>query len=432
VRLGKQSVESWNWFEFHFDPVFADNKEIIGICLSAVNINAQKQQVTTLAASEARLLAEMQSVLAITRAMVSEINVNSLLEFIMVQAEHLTDSEGAAVLLLSEDNQWLELATPDEVWRQIKSGLRLLAEGSLAELALASQQVQISNEAVADPRAASIRALLRSVQLNSILCAPLTVKEQNMGVLLVWNKRQQIFSDNDSRLMGLFADQAALAWHNARLHAQNRELAIEQERHRRARELHDSVTQSLYSIGIAAQASHRLLEQNKASDAETALQHIQRLAKTALAEMREKLYELRPTALAERGLVEILAEYCQMLSSQHALKINLEVAAEPTLSMYQQESLYYIIREALWNIVKYANTRQVKVVISSEPEYISLIILDEGLGFDVSILNQGETMGLRNMRERVKLLGGTFDIFSEIGQGTQILVKIPTHLPQTD
>src|SRR6185436_13731486 len=105
---------------------------------------ALKESEANLAASEARLLAEMQSVLVITGALVSEINLNNLLEFIIVQAEHLMNADGAAVLLLSDDNQQLEVATPGESWLKMKPGSQLQVKGSLAELALAHQQVQIS------------------------------------------------------------------------------------------------------------------------------------------------------------------------------------------------------------------------------------------------------------------------------------------------
>ncbi|MDX1520188.1 MAG: GAF domain-containing protein, partial [Anaerolineae bacterium] len=295
IQLG----ETDNWLEFHYAPVYDDDSEIVGVCFSTINIDERKKLADTLAESEARLMAEMQSILAITRALVSEININKLLEFIMSQAEHLTNAEGAAVLLLSKDGRWLELATPGEVWSQMKAGLRLLTQGSLAELAIASQRVQVSNRVEDDERAASIQALLESVKLHSLLCAPLIAQGENLGVLLVWNKRKQFFTEHDNRLMGLFADEAALAWHNALLHAKNRQLAIEQERHRLARELHDSVTQSLYSIGLAAQASIRFLEQDGNEDeAKEAIRHVQNLSHIALTEMREQLHNLRPTTLA--------------------------------------------------------------------------------------------------------------------------------------
>ena len=420
-----------NWLEFHYAPVFTEEGQVDGVCFSTVNIDERKKMADALAESEARLLAEMQSVLAITRALVSEINVNNLLEFIMIQAEHLTNAEGAAVLLLSKDGQWLEVATPDEAWSQMKAGLRLLTQGSLAELAIASQRVQVSNRAQDDDRTASIRALLESVRLNSLLCAPLIAQGENFGVLLVWNKRRQYFTDRDNRLMSLFADQAALAWHNAHLHTQNRELAIEQERHRLARELHDSVTQSLYSIGLAAQACQRLLGQNSDHRLSEPMKHIQSLSKTALTEMREQLHNLRPTTLADKGLAEVLRQYCQGLSERHELEIEFVADLERALLMYQQESLYYIAREALWNVVKHSEATHVKITLMEEKDQILLSIMDEGTGFDPLIFEQAETIGLRNMKERARLLGGVLELQPKPGRGTWIVVRVPITLSET-
>ena len=420
INLGQTD----NWFEFYFAPVIAEDGQITGVCFSTVNIDERKKMADALAESEARLLAEMQSVLVIARALVSEIDINKLLEFIMSQAEHLTNAEGAAVLLLSEDGQWLEVATPGEAWAQMKAGLRLLTQGSLAELAIASQRVQVSNQVREDQRVASIQALLESVELHSLLCAPLIAQGENLGVLLVWNKRKQIFTEHDNRIMALFADQAALAWHNARLHTQNRELAIEQERQRLARELHDSVTQSLYSIGLAAQASLRLLGKDS-NGAQEPIIHIQQLSQTALTEMREQLYNLRPTALADKGLIEVLTGYCDRLNEQYGLTVDFAADFKPKLSMYQKESLYYIAREALWNVVKHSESNEVKLSLMREQDEIVLSILDQGAGFDAIALDQAETMGLRNMKERAKLLGGSFELQSRSERGTWIFVRIP-------
>ncbi len=385
---------------------------------------ALKESEANLAASEARLLAEMQSVLVITGALVSEINLNNLLEFIMVQAEHLMNADGAAVLLLSDDNQQLEVATPGESWLRMKPGSQLQVKGSLAELALISQQVQISNCGQDDDLTASIRTLLHTSACPSLLCAPLMVQGKNLGVLLVWSEHERVFTKQDSYLMTLFANQAALALHNAHLHAQNRQLAIEQERHRLARELHDSVTQSLYSMGLAAQAALRLLSQNVDSKVRYPLEHIHTLSQMALTEMREQLYNLHPTVLNE-GLVTALAQHCNMLSRQYPLEIEFKADLDSSLSIYHRDTLYYLAKEALWNIVKHASATHVNIVMTSESDQIVVSIEDDGVGFDPSAFTERETMGLRNMKERTKLLGGTLELQSKPGQGTRLTVQIP-------
>lgn len=385
---------------------------------------ALKKSETGLAASEARLLAEMQSVLIVTHALVSEINLNNLLEFIMVQAEHLMNANGAVVLLLSDDGQQLEVATPGESWLRIKPGSRLQLKGSLAELALASQQVQISNCAPDDDLITSIRLLLPISACHSLLCAPLIIRYKNLGVLLIWSEQERVFTTQDNYLMTLFANQAALALHNAHLHAENRQLTIEQERHRLARELHDSVTQSLYSIGLAAQAALKLLYRNLPSDAQSPLEHIHTLSQIALTEMREQLYNLQPAAL-NKGLVTALAEHCHMLREQYALEIEFKADLDASLSIDYQHTLYYLVKEALWNVVKHARATHVNLIMSSENNQIVLSIADDGIGFEPSAITKSERLGLRNMKERTALLGGTFELQSRPGQGTRLTAQIP-------
>jgi PAS domain S-box-containing protein len=422
IKVGDRT----SWYEVNFNPVFVENSQVIGVCFNTINIDERKKAVEALAASEARLLTEMQSVLVITEALVSEINLNNLLEFIITQAEHLLNANGAAVLFLSEDGQYLEVATPGESWLQIRPGSRLLVDGSLAEQAIITRQTQASNHVLGDSRAASMLALLESAHVSSLLCAPLLVQSRNLGVLLIWSEHEHIFDIQDSRLASLFANQAALALHNAHLHARNRQLAVEEERHRLARELHDSVTQSLYSIGLSARASLRLLAQNDKRRIEEPIKHIHTLSQTALTEMREHLYQLHPTVLNE-DLVEALTQHCNMLSKQYALNVEFKADLETALTLSHRDTLYFIVREALWNTVKHAKATTVNVTLTKDNNEVVVAVEDNGVGFEPSTRGSG-TMGLRIMKERARLLGGVFEVQSVPGQGTHLMVRIPLEI----
>jgi signal transduction histidine kinase len=374
--------------------------------------------------SDPRLLAEIQSVLAITRALVSELDLNNVLEFITAQAQHLMNADGVAVWLLNETDEQLRVLTPVSSRLPIQAGASLPTLNTLAGLALSSQRVQISNEAENDALAASFRNLLPSPGLGSVLFAPLSVKGEDLGVLSIWSQHSHAFTGQDERLMRLFADAAALALHNARLHAQNRQLAIEQERHRLARDLHDSVTQSLHSIGLLANALIKLPEEDMSKQARDSLAYIYDLSKAALVEMRQHLYQLQPAEPSE-NLVEALSQYCQTLKKQYALDIDLEISLTSPLSENQSSTLYYIAREALWNIIKHAKANHIVVKLSQDGDQIMMIVQDNGVGFDLTSSSRTEEMGLRNMEERAGLIGGTFKLKSEPGQGTELVVWLP-------
>lgn len=159
------------------------------------------------------------------------------------------------------------------------------------------------------------------------------------------------------------------------------------------------------------------------------MERIHAISQSALIEMREQLYHLRPTVLNE-DLVEALTQHCQELRRIHALTIEFEANVEGAFSVNQRDNLYYIAREALWNVVKHALASHISIVLSSESDHIVLSIKDDGVGFNPADYTGGKTMGLRNMEERAKLLGGTFELKSKSGQGTQVTARIPVPTAQ--
>lgn len=413
------------WFEFHYDPVVAKDHQVIGICFSTVDITERKLAADAIVASEARLWTEIHTILATTRALVSRLNSDELLEFIVNQAKNLVEADGAVVLLLSEDGEQLELTNADKLRLSNRVSSQFLSEGSLIHRALATQTVQESTATAGVNGAVSVHTLLQLPASYSLLCAPLVIHGKNLGVLLIWRENKPSFAGRELRMLDAFASQAAIGLDNARLYTHNRQLAIEKERHRLARSLHDSVTQSLYSIGLAAQAALRLLQQNGAHKTREPIEHIHLLAKRALSELREHLYHLHPTVLQKQDLVEALNRHCRQLSTLYALDIVFESNLQAVLSISQQDGLYYIAREALWNIVKHADATKVNLMLTEEDNRVILSIADNGIGFDPAAFAQEETMGLRSIQERAKLLGGTMEPQSQPGKGTQLVVQVP-------
>ena len=176
---------------------------------------------------------------------------------------------------------------------------------------------------------------------------------------------------------------------------------------------------------MAAESALKWLEPGRHHQLQDPLEYIQTLSRTTLAEVREQIYHLHPTILNEKGLVKALARYCEILSNRYSLTIDLISNPEPVLSTRQQEELYYIAREALWNIVKHADAARVKLGLTTTADQTMLTIADDGIGFEPALFVEGNTIGLRNMEERAKFLGGTFELIASPGQGTRITVHIP-------
>jgi PAS domain S-box-containing protein len=425
------------WQEFNYNPVFADDGQVMGVCFSTFDITERKKLTETMAKNENRLLAEIHGMLAITRALVTETNLKSLLEFIMIQATYLTGADGVAVLLLDEDGQQLEavtldknqqqlnLNTQDEPTLRIQSKIQLPLKGSLAELAITTHTTQISSQAKDDERLTVMRAMLNLKQIHTLICVPLTIQNKDLGVLLIWSERERHFIEQDNRIIALFANQAALALNNAYLHALNRQLAIEQERQRLARDLHDSVTQTLYSIGMAAETALKLIDRETKKDIQRPVLHIHQLSQIALKEIREQVHNLHLMAFADKTLTELLEAHCNLMRKQYALAVELTSDADLKLSMYQRVNLYYLVKEALWNVVKHAPGAHVYISITLAANLATLSIVDNGPGFVEDSSVDMEMYGLRSMRERAILLGGSFELVSQPNEGTRITVQIP-------
>jgi len=207
--------------------------------------------------------------------------------------------------------------------------------------------------------------------------------------------------------------------------AQAEELAATKERNHLARELHDSVTQTIFSITLTAKSARMLLDKDPTQVAPQ-LDHLQELAQGALAEMRALIFELRPPAVEEEGLVSALRKHLAALKSREGLEVDFQIEGERRLPGIQERRLFRIVQESLNNVVKYAQVGSAVVTLIMEDKRVLLQVEDKGIGFDPAALKSDETkMGLSSMRERAEMMGGTFQVDSRPGAGTRIRVEVP-------
>lgn len=233
-----------------------------------------------------------------------------------------------------------------------------------------------------------------------------------------------MFSDEEVQLAVAFGDQAALAIENARLRSQASQVAVVAERERLARELHDSVTQSLYSLTLLAEASQRLVG---AGDLEPVREYTVRLgeiAQQALREMRLLVYQLRPLVLKREGLVGALQQRLDAVEKRAGVDARLLVEGPVELRAEVEDGLYRIAQEALNNALKHAAPTSVIVRIEVKEEGVMLEVSDDGRGFDPERVSDEGGMGLANMRERAERLGGALTLLSAPGAGTTVRVSL--------
>ena len=209
------------------------------------------------------------------------------------------------------------------------------------------------------------------------------------------------------------------------LSEQAQELASLQERQRLARELHDSVSQSLYGISLGAHTAREALESDP-GEAIAPLEYVIALAEAGLAEMRALIFELRPESLATEGLISALTKQVLVLRTRYRLTVEARMGEEPALSLERKHALYRIAQEALHNIVKHAHASTVLLHLDRQDDELVLEFREDGKGFDPAEPFTGH-LGLRSIQERVARLGGTCSIESTPAQGTYLRVCIPIH-----
>lgn len=248
--------------------------------------------------------------------------------------------------------------------------------------------------------------------IRSMLSVPILIEDEIYGVFGMNYCHPRIFSIDDIRLFSALAQRAGQAIQNARLYAQAKQAAALEERQRLARDLHDSVTQALYSLTLLAEAGRRQAQSGHFERVQEHLGQLGAISQQALKEMRLLVYQLRPLALEQDGLVNALQQRLDAVEKRAGIRVTFE-AAEVHLPADVEGELYRVAMEALNNSLKHAAASAVTVRIQPAASGVILDIVDDGRGVDPNRVNRGG-LGMSSMAERVAQLGGTFDVISPL------------------
>jgi signal transduction histidine kinase len=258
---------------------------------------------------------------------------------------------------------------------------------------------------------------------KGLLAVPICAQDQVYGGMLLYYGETLGISSEDIELAALFGDQAALAIENARLRDQVKQAAATAERNRLARELHDAVTQTLFSASLIAEALPRVWERDP-EEGRRGLGELGELTRGASAEMRTLLLELRPAALTEKPLGELLRHLTAAMTSRTRLPIDLTVQGQGSIPPNLQIALYRIAQEALNNMAKHAGASRATLQLTYSRPQITLSVRDDGRGFAASDILP-DRLGVSIMHERADRAGASLQINSQPGQGTEVLVTWP-------
>ncbi len=260
---------------------------------------------------------------------------------------------------------------------------------------------------------------------RSELVIPLRLGDQVIGTLDVHSAKVNAFTEEDLLVIQSLGDQIAIAIENARLYNRSRELAVLEERTRLARELHDSVTQSLYSLVLLAEGWRRMVNEGDRTQIQDYLRRIGEISQQSLKEMRLLIHELHPPVLEREGLVGALRQRIDSVEKRVGIEARVLMEELIELPDLVEEGLYRIAQEALNNALKHAESSTIIVRIRPEGAKIVLEITDNGIGFDLEAAQYGGGIGLRSMQERARQMGGDLSILSAPGKGTTVRATVP-------
>jgi signal transduction histidine kinase len=373
-------------------------------------------------------LEEMVGLQRLGTLLLEEHDFDRVLQSICQQLQRLTDAGGVGLALLEEDPRFLEMRTVVGPSASVLRGARIPTDGSFAAEALRTNQPQRSDDAQNDPRGYKYSLALGNTR--TILSVPMKTRQRTVGVLSVYNKQGEGgFTDRDAELATFFANQAAAAIENARLYEQTREYTVIEERNRLARDLHDSVTQSLFSVSLLSEAALNLLDRDPAKARER-LERANELAQGALAEMRALIFQLRPLTLQEEGLLSALKKHLSAVHSRDQRLVELQVSGPVRrLPAPVEDAAFRIVQESLNNVVKHASATRSEVQLDFESGCLRVSTADDGVGFDPSAPRPTATLGLSGMRERAEAIGGRLLVDSAPGRGTRVTAELPVDDP---
>ncbi|MGC9348691.1 MAG: PAS domain S-box protein [Anaerolineae bacterium] len=435
-------------------PLFDDEGEVTAIIEYCLDITERKEMEEALraakdAAEEAtreehrrrreadkrRQIAE--SLTDVLAALNSNQPVDQVLDYIAGQAIELLDTQAVAIYQLHGTPQAFDIKAQRCVPNVAVSGAQLPAGTETLNQAVAQREPVAIPDLTAAPTGPApdagqaISDGCAAAPFQALFAVPIVVDDEAYGGAVFYYTQPHSFSDEDIELGVIFSNQIARAVGNARLREQIQEAAATAERHRLARDLHDSVTQALFSASLVAETLPRLWQRDPQGVRE-GLDQLLVFTRGALAEMRTLLLELRPAALLETGLDDLLLQLSQAVTSRAQLPVTTDVEPSPKLPPDVQVTFYRVAQEALNNAVKHAEASELTVGLQVLPQVsgrqrdawqgqLALRVSDNGQGFEAE-QTPAARLGLGIMRERAEAIGASLSVESQVDQGTDVIL----------
>jgi signal transduction histidine kinase len=365
-------------------------------------------------------VAELNRVSQAVLAVSSQLHTRDALRVIVKSARTLVGARYAALGVPDDHGSFGEFVVAGLTSAEQRAiGPLPRQHGMLAALLKAHEPVSLS-DIRDDPRFEGWPSA--HPEMAGFLGVPVQNGAETLGIIFVANKESgPAFTPRDTELLTLFAAHAAITLVNARLHERAREASVLEERGRLARELHDAVSQRMFSIRAHAHAASALIGSGATDRAALEVSAIAELGAQAHAELRAVIDGLAPPELD--GLASSLRRYAALASRAHGVPIEVTVADTGELDPVVAAAVFRVAQEALHNALRHSDAARVRVTLSRTARRMTLTVADDGTGFDPELAAGG--LGLASMRERAACAGGTLRVRSAPGAGTEIRLAVP-------
>ncbi|MBM3469218.1 MAG: GAF domain-containing sensor histidine kinase [Armatimonadetes bacterium] len=355
-------------------------------------------------------------------------DLSQVLEHVVAGARELLAADVGVLSLMNEDNPRVVVRAVAGLRGEALEGVELAPGQGIAGYVIRSGQPMVVSDYLVDARIShELDGIVRQEGLHTHLAVPVVARGQAVGCLAVAYRRVRPVADDEIHLLTRMANQAAIAIENARLYQQVQSLAILEERDRLAREMHDSLGQSLGYLNLKSKLAEDLVLAGRTSEAQEELAQIRLTIYETYDEVRHAILGLR-TAGVQQDLEATLRGQIGRLREQCGIPVDFEVRGSiPAVPALAAVQVTRIVQEALTNVRKHARAGAVRVDLAAEEGRLVVRVSDDGCGFDVGAVQRaaGARFGLETMRERAESIGGTLEITSAPGQGTTVALLVP-------
>jgi signal transduction histidine kinase len=371
----------------------------------------------------------LQQVSEVVLAVARQLSARDVLQMIVRSARSLVNARYAALGVPDDQGSFAEFVVDGISERQQKAIGPIPRQHGLLGVLLREGKPLRSDDIRADPRFEWWPSA--HPDMSDFLGVPIRDGSDVLGIIFAACKRDPGgFTERDEQLLALFASHAAIALTNARLYERGRELSVLEERARLARELHDAVSQKLFSIRAKARAAGVLVGRDP-DRAVAEIESVTALAGQAHAELRAVIDGLAPPDLAAGGLAGSLRSYAVLAGRTYGVEVRFQATALPVLGAQRETAIYRVAQEALHNALRHSGATAVCVSLAARRRRVILEVSDHGRGFTpgdpppTSPSPSSGGLGLASMRERASSAGGTLTVRSAPGEGTLVRLELP-------